>query len=751
MRAPRQPNGRYRRGQAAPILAVFALSLVVATGLAVDSGMLYLGRRQLQNTVDAACLAAAVELSMGSSETDAATTADEYIKDNLDANARGSFELPADVDTLDFTDESEQVGTGATLTHGIEADGDSGDVRVAATLPASTYFMRVAGITQYQVAARARCSADAGGGGALASMAVNRFPAYDQSGKTRLGGADLSRPLPQYYGNGKSLKALQVRDVLQATGASNPQGVLNDGAAASTDCGSTGRNWYNWPTPSDADAQTGAFAPPCVVASPSTPGPEVELLGNGADANIGDKSFRGQVLLDIRQITFPQPLYYNGASSSSTPNSMKDTFAKYLLNQYPGPDVLPGQQLAIMSGVSAGQTTKAISDNFQQGDILTALVYDGTIYRKGGFEMTLSCRPQPLPYVDCAYNATSNPSAKYVYRTAPPADDSSLFNTLCQYSGEHYLAEANYPVSLPNLLPESTKKLYPAKYVIELKQAETPLTIALTARLSGLNPGTGADFGGVQVRWNGGSWQSPNDPFSIGLPANTSVPVTLELIQTATTTRQCLADLLSYTVPEHVYGVHTLQVIGRAQQTSFRTSAYGVVGMYRQNSGDVYDAGDYFLSFAQDPGWTVQGSGTVEAPLAFIDANTNAELGYAELPFDPSTMLPPESNLPGVTANVVDVGGRPYLRVDVPEGTAAGEYHVDVQWNTAQPHSARFIMRVQDPINSSIDSWVVALCYARFELTDVSKPNVILGRAVSGCLDPETDLIPGRVGRMLSW
>src|SRR5918997_4951877 len=100
MCTPRQPARRYRRGQAAPMFAVFALSLVVATGLAVDSGKLYLGRRQLQNTVDAACLAAAVDLALGEDEQTAATTADEYIKHNLQANARGAFELPADIETI---------------------------------------------------------------------------------------------------------------------------------------------------------------------------------------------------------------------------------------------------------------------------------------------------------------------------------------------------------------------------------------------------------------------------------------------------------------------------------------------------------------------------------------------------------------------------------------------------------------------------------------------------------------------------
>ena len=93
------------RGQT---LGVFALMLTVMVGfvaLTVDVGLAFLERRQMQNAVDAAALAAAQDLTVGQSNEIAEATAYDYMDrngypeaDGLDVNIpplRGPYTVPS--------------------------------------------------------------------------------------------------------------------------------------------------------------------------------------------------------------------------------------------------------------------------------------------------------------------------------------------------------------------------------------------------------------------------------------------------------------------------------------------------------------------------------------------------------------------------------------------------------------------------------------------------------------------------------
>ena len=184
--------GRRRSGQAIILLAVFAFTLIVFLGLAIDSGMLYLGRRHLQNAVDAACLAAATHIARGE-PGHPYDTAVAYLNNNLDANAPLAF----DRGSL-HPDIRPQPTDPMTST-----------VRVVAAIRANSYFMRIVNVESYNVMARARCGATGGGG--LTPIAVNRFPGYtnnstcDINTSRRVCKADMTRELLQYYRRNRAL------------------------------------------------------------------------------------------------------------------------------------------------------------------------------------------------------------------------------------------------------------------------------------------------------------------------------------------------------------------------------------------------------------------------------------------------------------------------------------------------------------------------------------------------------------------
>jgi len=182
-------------GQSLAVVALFIGLVFAFMGLAIDGGMVYMQRRLMQNTADAACLAAANQLALGQSDAAATTRAQAVIADNLGptgpgtgANAPGtlSYSTIGDIYASDGA-------SGANITRGIEVNGSG--VRVAIQSPATTFFLRVIGIQQYTVAARAHCGATDGGG--VNPFSVTRWRGFKNNGDIVSGGPSTDQALPQ--------------------------------------------------------------------------------------------------------------------------------------------------------------------------------------------------------------------------------------------------------------------------------------------------------------------------------------------------------------------------------------------------------------------------------------------------------------------------------------------------------------------------------------------------------------------------
>jgi hypothetical protein len=286
---------------------------------------------------------------------------------------------------------------------------------------------------------------------------------------------------------------------------------------------------------------------------------------------------------------------------------------------------------------------------------------------------------------------------------------------------------------------------------VKLERSSTAQTVQLTARVSGANPGTGGDFGGIRVRWNGGSWVTPDTVHSVTLAANTVMNVTLDVIQTATTTRTCTkpnGTTQVVTVPDHVYGAHTIQVTGTGSTATLRRSAYATIGM-KNNSGG-FNSGDYFLSFTGNASTKIFPGDTVDVPLQFIDANSPDPNNEVELRCTsvggPLICSSSSATISQSWGQIVDVDGYPMLRLSP---SAEGEYVVDVQWNSPHVHSSRVHVTVTSPSNPSVNEWVVVLCYARLKITAISA-NGVKARAISGCIPPN-QMTQGFSARLLPW
>lgn len=119
---------RDERGAVAIIVAALIAALIGVLALVADVGMLYQQRRQLQTAVDAAALAAAMEVAEGRGTTAARTVGTSYVDENRGATA------PANT-TVGFPSATQ--------------------VRVAATIDRDLFFARIFGRTTEDIGAAA--------------------------------------------------------------------------------------------------------------------------------------------------------------------------------------------------------------------------------------------------------------------------------------------------------------------------------------------------------------------------------------------------------------------------------------------------------------------------------------------------------------------------------------------------------------------------------------------------------------------
>ena len=136
---------RNKRGQTIVLFAVLLPILVGMTGLVVDAGVAYVHKSRLQNAVDAAAAAGALDLKTVSNHGTSEATA----RDCLSKNAVGAAAV-----------------TAATITYpALPGDPGAMLIRVSVTETVPSYFIRVFGLMEnYSVTAAATAQAFQSGG-----------------------------------------------------------------------------------------------------------------------------------------------------------------------------------------------------------------------------------------------------------------------------------------------------------------------------------------------------------------------------------------------------------------------------------------------------------------------------------------------------------------------------------------------------------------------------------------------------------
>lgn len=327
------------------VATAFFFVLIGAAATTVDLGNGMVQQRRLQNVSDAAAVAAAAEMSRGGTSSTAIAVA----KDVVSSNTGGAVTIP-----------STNTGSGEGLTAGIELNqGPNGtEVRVALQRQVNTFLAGVIGVKTMNIHARSRAGTRYQG---IMPVAVKRFTAGDTS-------MDIS--------------------------ASNPRRVGVQDAVASVGTGSLA----SWPSPLSASAVNDIPATPNATAAAAAAGSSVcaasaglviPFLGRDAQANVANgNDFHFWIAPDIRNITSMSPQYYNGVTGTTSAQNLKNLETLYFgPSGYPTDPPVVGDELAAMSGTNDAQTVQQIRKSFWRGSIVTALLYDGTVYRKTDFNI----------------------------------------------------------------------------------------------------------------------------------------------------------------------------------------------------------------------------------------------------------------------------------------------------------------------------------------------------------------------------
>jgi hypothetical protein len=703
------------RGQSLPLVALFAVVIFAMMGFAIDAGMLYTQRRLMQNTSDAACLAAANRLSLNQTESQARTAAQQVIQTNLGATPGSGVNAPG---TLSYTAVSDlytpETGSGTSLTKGIKFSG--ADVRVALQSPANTFFMQVLGISSYTVAAKSHCDAKAAGGGT--PIAVARWRGYDSGNNIVYNRLTTNQQLPQPAGPGAGAGNMTVRDILRPEASS----VISQ--------------WPGWGSadyPGDPDAGTSLYSSPSLAASEASPGPEVPIAGADARPNGGDTSFTGPIVLDYRQTTFPSPLFYNGLTPSTALNTYKDYIAKYIYGPYPGPVVIPGQQIGYYNGVSAGQVIDPFNTRYKVGDRVAVLIYNGTIYSDPDFEVRF---PSPAVSTDSSRSRSADSfSSPYVGCDVP--------------SGYTFDGQSG---------SQTTRKDAAAYRINVLPQ--TYSTFKLRAFLSTDPSGWGEMMGS----WNGGSWQdfNINGAGPVVSINTTGQNLTFDARPDADFSCTDPSTLSTTDYPMRKNGAQTIYLEAQDTATSKRR---GVYVLLNQNA----DTNDFFAYFGGtpvtneplEPGNSTSAELTLtkvggSADLDIGSGTSNVQVGTIQWydPSDLNTALTSGTSYNGVNVVVDHSGSRDMVTISASNSATTGKsYYLRVPLTYGGfTHHVWYYFAVRPALSnaSGIDQFVYALGYTTFKIT-YSDSNDVRGRAVSGLAREPEEIISGFQPRLVAW
>lgn len=334
------------RGQVLVIFALGVTGLLAAAGVAVDIGRFYSERRFLQNSADAAALAAANALISGATTSAAITSAQNVLTTNFAGDPNGTIPSLPPSTPVYATGHS---GDDAYLTNGIVISG--GTIRVAITNAIGYTFGRVIGLGNQPITAQAMARLQ----GDLLPIAVRRF---------------VNTPGP----NAGAAGTYPCSD--------NPSGFSDYFATELTDCMGTEADASLRSTPNAGSA----FDSVDPGSDSANHGPVVDILGQGAQPNNG-ADFRGFVALDIRNFqSSSSQLYYNEVTAGTNANTLKAVEAGWIASGYPGPmfpSIIsppdPNDQVAIMSGNSTGIVISAMQSRFALGQEILVAVYPGNV------------------------------------------------------------------------------------------------------------------------------------------------------------------------------------------------------------------------------------------------------------------------------------------------------------------------------------------------------------------------------------
>ena len=715
----------HTKGQSLITVALFLVMLFAMTGFAIDGGLFYAQRRLMQNTADAACLAAANRLALGETRDQAETAAQTVVALNLGATPGTGLNAPG---TLSYTAIAQLYaleGSGASgtdLTRGIEING--AEVRVALRSPAYTFFMHVIGVGNYDVAARTRCNSVAGGG--ATPFAVARWRGYYDATKTDVvSGLQTDIPLPQTYRKGKRSEPLVVRDILQ-------QKAANTGICCA--------NSASWPWqsggsitthPGDPASFTGLFTQASSAATPASSGYETVLAGMDANPNVGSSSFSGPIVLDLRNVTSTPNLVYNGLNPAQSLQKYKDLATRYILEGYPGPDVLPGQQLAYYSGVSAGQIQKPFNLRYNVGDIVTALIYNGQVYDKRG---TFS-----LGFHDANGNRKQDLAEDTVTRPVPSSSIEKASNK-CAFDSAAYAYQGTFT---PKVSTTPSGSVSAAQYRLSITN---PSAGSNNYTLRAMLSTAGSSFGVAEGRF-GGSFTGFNSN-GVGPSASPTLasgtPFNFDFQQNKTTTCTVSGGGTVYTMPQRVTGANTLYLEAKNNATGERRARYGFIEMADAASTEffVYVPGEIVYS-PMYPGDSRSFAIAAEKASGSTISLTSGDVSFSW--FNAATMT--STTASGVTASYSK------NKIDLAVSNAAAvnqEYYLRVQVkNGNQTRWAWYYVNVRPAISPSINDYVIALGYANFRITDIG-PNSISGVAISGLLN-NGQVKAGMQPRLLPW
>jgi Flp pilus assembly protein TadG len=345
------------KGQALIILTLFFLFVfLVFAALAVDGTIIYLRRRQLQNTADASALAAAEYLGKDKNEAAAYQVAMDSIAEN-----GGRIDWYSTLATANPI--STNVGSGVNLVKGIEISDDC-NVRVALQWSdMGTYFTQFFGRQTLQVGANAHAACNRAGG--LVPIAIKRF-GDERDWNMNLNNVNSAKIYCDECDTRESLTGPPGQGKKNSTEFLRPESSVMEYEDTI----------FEWP-PGQM-----MYKPPANHADKSNgkPGRDFWVLGNGVAPNRGTIAYAGLINLDIRHVSSPPMEYYNGVDPSTNSNTLKDLGEHYIRNGYCCDIPAPGDEVAMYNGTSAAFSPQALRQTYREGDVIAVIVFNGHVF-----------------------------------------------------------------------------------------------------------------------------------------------------------------------------------------------------------------------------------------------------------------------------------------------------------------------------------------------------------------------------------